>query len=298
MGRRERRSNFSMLNRAIAAAKHAFGLQRQGRNLAVFPDDVFIVSYPKSGNTWTRFLVANLAYPQQKVNFESINRLIPDPEALPKREMIRLPRPRYIKSHQYFDPRYQKIVYVVRDPRDVALSQYHFHRKRRLVEDGTPMELFVTQFVAGHTSPYGSWGENVAGWLATRHGTPGFLLLRYEDLIVQPTQELARLALFLGIEADLPRLEQVVARSSAYEMRKLELQQAHLWSSTRNTRQDIPFVREAKAGGWKSNLPESSVAEIEVAWGDLMQFLGYDLATGKSRHSGGLSESLLVGPGQ
>ena len=287
-----------MLNRAIASAKYALGLQRQGRNLVVFPDDVFIVSYPKSGNTWTRFLVANLAYPHEQVNFASINRLIPDPEALSKREMIRLPRPRYIKSHQYFDPRYQKIVYVVRDPRDVALSQYHFHRKRRLVEDGTPIEQFITRFVAGSTSPYASWGENVSGWLATRHGSARFLLLRYEDLMANPTHELAKLALFLGIQADVPQLEQVVACCSADQMRKLELEQGHLWSSTRNTRQDVPFVREAKAGGWKSNLPESSVAEIEGAWGHLMRFLRYDLTTGKGRHSGSLSESLLVGPGQ
>ena len=82
------------------------------------------------------------------------------------------------------------------------------------------------------------------------------------------------------------------------QMRKLEQQQAHLWSSTRNTRQDVPFVRVAKAGGWKSGLSDASVAEIEGAWGHLMQFLGYDLTTTKGRHSGSLSESLLVGPGQ
>jgi hypothetical protein len=287
-----------MFSRAIAGAKFVLGHHRQGRNLVVFPDDVFIVSYPKSGNTWTRFLVANLAYPHEQVNFANINRLIPDPEAFSKREMTRLPRPRYIKSHQYFDPRYQKIVYVVRDPRDVALSQYHFHRKRGLVQDGAPVEQFITRFVAGSTTPYGSWGENVGSWLATRHGRPAFLLLRYEDMMAQPTQELAKLALFLRIEADVPRLEQVVARSSADQMRKLEHQQAHLWSSTRNTRQDVPFVREAKAGGWKSGLSEASVAEIEGAWGHLMQFLGYDLTTGKGRNSGSLSESLMVGPGQ
>ncbi len=287
-----------MFNRAIIGARHLLGLQRQGRNLVVFPDDVFLVSYPKSGNTWTRFLVANLAYPREEVNFANINRLIPDPEALSKRVMTRLPRPRYIKSHQYFDPRYPKVVYVVRDPRDVALSQYHFHRKRRLVQDGTPVEDFITRFVAGSTSPYASWGENVAGWLATRHGHPSFLLLRYEDMIAHPAQEMAKLALFLGIDADLPRLEQVVERCSADQMRKLEQQQAHQWSSTQNTRQDVPFVREAKAGGWKSNLPESSVAEIEGAWGHIMQFLGYDLTTGKGRARGSLSDSLLVGPGQ
>lgn len=287
-----------MFNRAIASAKHVLGLHRQGRNLLVFPDDVFIVSYPKSGNTWTRFLVANLAYPHEQVNFANINRLIPDPEAFSKREMTRLPRPRYIKSHQYFDPRYQKIVCVVRDPRDVALSQYHFHRKRRLVQDEAPVEQFITRFVAGSTTPYGSWGENVGSWLATRQGRPDFLLLRYEDMMAHPIEELAKLAVFLGIEAGVPQLEQVVARSSADQMRKLEHQQAHLWSSTRDTRQDVPFVREAKAGGWKSGLSQASVAEIEEAWGHLMQFLGYDLMTAKGRNSESLSKALLVGPSQ
>lgn len=288
----------AMFNRALIGARHLLGLQRQGRNLVVFPDDIFLVSYPKSGNTWTRFLVANLAYPHEQVNFANINRLIPDPEALSKRVMTRLPRPRYIKSHQYFDPRYPKVVYVVRDPRDVALSQYHFHRKRRLVQDGTPVEDFMKRFVAGSTSPYASWGENVASWLSTRHGHPSFLLLRYEDMMANSAQELGKLALFLGIDVDGPRLEQVATRCSADQMRKLEQQQGHLWSSTQNTRQDVPFVREAKAGGWKSNLSESAVAAIEGAWGHTMQFLGYDLTTGKGRARGSLSDSLLVGPGQ
>src|SRR6266851_5165037 len=280
-----------MIRVLIAGTKRAFGLHRPGRNLAVFPDDTFLVSYPKSGNTWTRFLIAHLVYPEKHPDFSNINELIPDPEALSKKHLSKMPRPRVLKSHQYFDPRYPRIIYVVRDPRDVALSQYHFHRKRRLIEDTYPIGRFVTRFVAGETSEYGSWAENVSGWLATRYGRPGFLLLRYEDMMAHPTQELAKLALFLGIEADVPQLEQVVARSSADQMRKLEQQQAHLWSSTRNTRQDVPFVRVAKAGGWKSGLSEASVAEIEGAWGHLMQFLGYDLTTTKGRHSGSLSES-------
>jgi len=40
---------------------------------------------------------------------------------------------------------------------------------------------------------------------------------------------------------------------------------------TKQTRQDKPFVRSAKAGGWKNELSESSVAEIESAWGRLMR---------------------------
>src|SRR5262250_812152 len=106
------------------------GRSRGGRNFPVFPDDVFIVSYPKSGNTWTRFLIANLLYPEKHPDFSNINLVIPDPEALSKRTLAKLPRPRILKSHQYFDPRYLRIIYVVRDPRDVLLSQYHFHMKR------------------------------------------------------------------------------------------------------------------------------------------------------------------------
>jgi len=278
-----------MFSRVIAGVKRAFGLQRPGRDLSVFPDDVFIVSYPKSGNTWTRFLIANLVYPGERASFANINRLIPDPEALSKRTLSRLPRPRYIKSHQYFDPRYRKIIYVVRDPRDVAISQYHFHRKRKLLHDGDPVQNFVTRFVRGDTSPYASWGENVASWLVTRSGSGNFLLLRYEDLLVNPKPQLAKAALFLGIDPDEQQIEDIIRRSSADEMRKMEQTQARLWSSTRDTRQDVPFVREAKSGGWKEQLPEASVAEIEAAWAPLMLRLGYHL-TGSSRPANDSSE--------
>src|SRR5580704_4157963 len=144
-----------MMQRLIRGMQRALGLHHPGRNLEVWPDDVFILSFPKSGNTWTRFLIANLVYPETPVDFSNINRLTPDPEALSKRGMARMPRPRIIKSHQYFDPRYKRVIYVVRDPRDVALSQFHFHRKRGLIEDGYPPEKFVARFVAGETSPYG-----------------------------------------------------------------------------------------------------------------------------------------------
>src|SRR6202161_3525192 len=58
--------------------KKLFGLNRGGRNFAVYPDDRFLVSYPRSGNTWTRFLIANLVYPQRNVSFLNIEELIPD----------------------------------------------------------------------------------------------------------------------------------------------------------------------------------------------------------------------------
>src|SRR5438309_6216795 len=46
-----------------------------------------------------------------------------------------------IKTHQYFDPRYRKVIYIVRDPRDVALSYHQFQRKYRQIEDSYPPVL-------------------------------------------------------------------------------------------------------------------------------------------------------------
>jgi hypothetical protein len=61
-------------------------------------------------------------------------------------------------------------------------------------------------------------------------------------------------------------------------MRELEKKQAHLWSSTRETRKDKPFIRSAKSGGWRVELPESSIAEIEGAWSGLMREMRYELS--------------------
>jgi len=265
------------MQKLIRGTRRALGLHHPGRNLDVWPDDIFLISYPKSGNTWTRFLVANLAYPDTPADFSNINTLTPDPEALSKRELARLPRPRILKSHQYFDPRYKQVIYVVRDPRDVALSQFHFHRKRKVIGDDYPIERFITRFVAGETSPYGSWGENVVSWLATRQNRPGFLLLRYEDMLEDAARELAKVAAFLELPPDAGRIQNAVARSSADQMRKMEQTQAHLWSSTKSTRQDVPFVRSAKAGGWRESLPDSAVGQLEAAWSHLMVYLRYEL---------------------
>jgi len=256
------------------------GEHKPRRNLVIWPDDTFLVSFPKSGNTWTRFLIANLVYPEAPVGFENIHRLVPDPFGTAKRDFDRMPRPRIIKSHECFEPRYPKVMYIVRDPRDVVISQYHYHRKCKKIEDGYPMEKFVTRFLAGETCPHGSWGENVGTWMMARHNHPRrFLLLRYEDMVADPRRELARVATFLNIPADADRISQAVERSSAEQMRKLETTQADQCGLTKETRKDLSFVRAAKSGGWQKELPEHLVAQIEDAWPHLMTFLGYKLVT-------------------
>lgn len=268
-------------------AQYLTGRDIAGRNFRVFPDDTMIVSYPRSGNTWTRFLIANLLHPSDEVDFLNIERLIPDTSSISSRALKRIARPRVIKTHEYFDHRYPKVIYIVRDPRDVVLSYYNFQRKYRQIDDTYPLEKYVDDFVEGRliSRSWGTWAENVGTWIAARSKTPNFVLVRFEDLVEETNRELARLGTFLGVTVTKELLERAIARSSAEHMRELEKKQQDRWVATKKHRKDIPFVGSARPGSWKTKLPPDCVARIENAWGPLMASLNYELVT----------DSLVVG---
>ncbi len=253
--------------------------QPAARGLTVYSDDTFLVSFPRSGNTWTRFLVCNLMDPDDPVSFAQLESRIPEIYHVTDRSLRAFPRPRIIKSHECFDPRYKKVIYIVRDPRDVLISYYEFQLKRRVISDTCSLEEFLPRFMKSEIEPKtGSWRDHVVSWAATRGGQKNFLLLRYEDMLADTQKETTKIASFLGLDSAPERIARAVALSSADRMRKLEKEQSHQWKATRKTRQDKPFIRKAAAGGRKS-LPERCIARIESAWGDVMRSMGYELIT-------------------
>jgi hypothetical protein len=284
-----------MIKHLKAGIRRTLGLHRPGRSLVILPDDIFLVSFPKSGNTWTRFLLANLRFPDQPATFANIDRLIPAPAVTAKRDFDRAPRPRIIQSHECFEPRYPRVVYIVRDPRDVVVSQYHYHRKIMKIGDDSPLENFVTRFLAGETCPHGSWGQNVSTWLHTSQGNPRFHLVRYEDLIADTLGELSKVAAFLNLPAEPEQVARAVERSSADNMRKLETAQTDKNALIRGSRKDLPFVRAAKSGEWRSALPAAMAARIEAAWAPLMQQLRYELSGHQPVGRGAESAGILSG---
>jgi len=269
------------LKKSLAAyARVVTKKQAAARGLTVYPDDTFLVSFPRSGNTWTRFLVCNLINPDDPVNFAQLESRIPEIYDVTDRALRAFPRPRIIKSHESFDPRYKKTIYIVRDPRDVLISYYEFQLKRRVITEECSLEEFVPRFMESEFEPKtGSWRDHVVSWIATRGGQSNFLLLRYEDMLANTQQESTKIASFLGLDPNPERIERAVALSSVDRMRALEKEQSGQWKETKKTRQDKPFVGKAAAGGWKSALPEHCVAQIETAWGDVMRSVGYQLWT-------------------
>jgi hypothetical protein len=270
---------------AVTAARLLTGTQVAGRSATIFPDDVYLTSYPRSGNTWTRFLVANLLNPEDPATFGNIESRVAEIYFNYDHVLRSLPRPRLLKSHEPFNPRYPKIIYIVRDPRDVAVSFYHHNVKWRNISDDYPIDDFIPGFVAGQFDPWsGSWGDNVKSWISMRQGGGNFLLLRYEDLKQNTLPELVRVAEFLkeagfsGIATSADELARAIDRSSPERMRALEKEQTRQHVQLKKTRQDKPFIRTATSGGWRSALSETSVGLIEGAWGDLMENLGYPLS--------------------
>jgi hypothetical protein len=298
-----------MLRKILYTANYLLDKDVAGRAFQVFPDDIFLVSYPKSGNTWTRFLLGNLMHTDSRITFSNVEEKVPDIYGASKNTLKKTPRPRLLKSHECFDPRYRRVVYIVRDPRDVAVSAYHYDRKGRNIADDFPIDEYVsTRFMKtdeyfgtwgehagswlvnsknvfhlarlknGFLGTMGSWGENVMSWLGARGHDREFLLVRYEDLLEDTNREMTRISEFLGLQVSGEKIAQAVELSSADNMRKLEIAQTDQWATTKPSRKDINFVRAAKANQWREALPAAAVNEIESAWGPVMQLLGYPLS--------------------
>lgn len=164
-------------------------------------DDVYVVTYPRSGTTWVQFILYLLSS-DRRVDFAHLSEVSPWWErtmALGTRraeDFEALPGPRVFKSHlpRRWLPDRGRFIYIQRDGLDVAVSYYHLYRSHLGFEGD--LEAFFERFLDGDLQ-YGSWFKHVAGW--RRHfDDPRVLHLQYEALRADPRSAISRIATFLG----------------------------------------------------------------------------------------------------
>ena len=245
-----------------------------GRAFTRFPDDVMIISYPRSGNTWLRFLLGYLRA-GEGVTFATLEEVVPDIYLNSDRALRAVPRPRILKSHEPFDPTYPRVIYLIRDPRDVAISYYHYLVKTRDLDESHPISDFIDSFIAGSLQGYGSWENHVRSWTTRRQTETDFFQIRYEDLLADPFEGLRAMAKFVPLPDDGARIRGAVASAEVSVMQRLERTTASGWRTLSGSRPTGSFVRIGERGTGVRELPPESIAAIESAWGDTMRSLGY-----------------------
>ena len=254
------------------------------RHRAVRLNDVFLASYPRSGNTWMRFLLSELIS-GQPADFGTVETTIPYIGIQSRRVPALLPNGGQVfKTHEQYRVEYQRAVYLVRDPRDVAVSNYERERASlSYVDQG--LDHFLERYVRGRTNPFGSWQTHTQSWLNSPLFERGALLLiKYEDLRSNPEETLAGVADFLGLQADSGAIRNAVLNNTLSNMRLKEDRRIAKvgYSGKPGLLESVRFVRQGSVGGWSKMLTERQSALIEDHAGTLLQILGYAKGQGHS----------------
>lgn len=227
-------------------------------------EDIFLVSFPKSGNTWLRFLIANaikVKYGiEREVNFFSVHDIIPDvhicQNILPQGPFGRTDLPRLIKSHTTFNPYYYRVILLVRDPRDVVVSSFHYRKNYHAI----PEDMDLSTFVRHEKFGINAWVEHTQSWLARRKAGHILRTFLYEDLKEDTTGELAKIMSLMGISLSPSALADAVELCSKDRMKASE--QNHM-STQLIKHQKTAFVRKAEASGGQE-LSEADRQYIEA----------------------------------
>ena len=171
-----------------------------------------------------------------------------------------------------------KVIYVTRNPFDACVSCY-YHPKPGVspASTGWPFDAFAKLWLSERVE-FGGWANHVRGWHAERQRSPEQILwLSYEELVSAPPASIAKIAAFIGVEADA-ELVQRVADGSSFGNVKAAAQQA--LSSGRQG--DLSHLRKGGVGDWRNHFSESLRADFDSELSRLLG--GVDLAFDIGEH--------------
>jgi hypothetical protein len=241
------------------------------RHRRLHPQDVFLASYQRSGSTWIRFLLCELLT-GSPADHRNVKLSLPDVRHHRKGRLL-LGNGRLIKTHEPYRSEYKKAIYIVRDPRDVAISLYEYDTTERNLDD------FISTFVAGKATPHGTWRHNVESWLCSPlHASGSLLVVKYESMHDDTEKTLSEILRFLNLPLNPDAIRTAITSNGLQRMRAKEdvARAKGVEVSGERIRTKARGVRKGSVGEWRERLTDAQAKLIEEHAGDLLAELGYD----------------------
>lgn len=228
----------NVIGKGIRYAQGIIGLQNS---------DIILTSFPKSGNTWVRFFFCNLIslseWNSKVVDFLTLDRMMPELgidnllKPWPYNSI-----PRIVKTHKNFMGFFKdkKSILVIRDPKDVMVSFYHFEMSKIKPRFRGSFSEFIQHPKFGLPA----WFKHYQSWIE-----PASVLLTYEALQGDDVSEFQRLLKSLEIFINKEQIKLAAERSRFHKIQEIEKisgsPKANLFKD------DYTFTHQGKSGNWK-----------------------------------------------
>ncbi|XP_061571109.1 amine sulfotransferase-like [Cololabis saira] len=224
--------------------------------------DLFIVTYPKSGTIWMQQIMLLL---EARGDVSAVGSSRSNAELVPWIEVkdnsqafMRAPSPRMCVTHllHHFLPldlsqRKGKVIYVARNPKDVLVSYYHFHKVANMLETPKSFDDFFEKFLRGEV--FGcSWFEHIKNWYSHKDEM-NMLVVMYEEMIQDLRSAIKRISMFLGKELTEEQLASMVKHSTFSTMRKNPQANYEQVSGELLSHHLGRFMRKGTVGDWKNH---------------------------------------------
>jgi hypothetical protein len=252
------------------------GLAALARQFTVRDDDVFIVSYAKSGTNWLRqivHLLANQGVQGEQTLRETVPLLEKEAGAGNWAALEYKGRRRYFMTHlpialmpgiKQTQARY---LYLARNPKDCAVSYYHFMVSRADLRFQGNWNEFFDLFIRGLV-PYGLWFERVLEWWRASREADNILFMKYEEMQKDVAASVAAIAQFINIPLTAELLDAVVTQSSFAAM---SANPKANWNLD-PTRPGFPdkHLRKGTVGDWRNHFSAEQNAQFDALYAEKM----------------------------
>jgi len=243
--------------------------------------DIYVLSYPKCGRTWYRFMLGNSlvnAFNLKEVPLNDIlmvKKLHLYHKKIPKIVFSHedLPQWKYYKDIDKDKSEYKKkkVIFLIRDPRDLVVSNFYQKKYRGFkYKKGVDKVNFtgeISEFIRHEKGGLPNIIEYYNVWAKQYKVPHDFYLIKYEDLQSQPLEILQNTFKFFGLESSQTEpLLKAIEDSSFDKMREIEKNQIikndRLLAGSNNNEQSFK-TRKGKIGSFKEELTDADIQWME-----------------------------------